>query len=167
MHLPGVISACHFSPVSMEHLNIPSLSSIYVLFLSLFCFFPIFVGTWVDLSGAVCALTWPKGSAWQIWKRCIKQRRKIIGRLERSKWRPIPQWGSRSFPKNGCKSYSDRVPECFFFQLCPRNRFFKEESMSHRSQGLNDAPQHEDPKEELSEEVRVKQARVCRWVIQQ
>lgn len=38
------------------------------------------------------------------------------------------------------------------------NRFFKEESMSHRSQGLNDAPQHEDPKEELSEEVRVKQA---------
>jgi hypothetical protein len=32
---------------------------------------------------------------------------------------------------------------------------------------LNDAPQHEDPKEELSEEVRVKQARVCRSVIQQ
>lgn len=37
------------------------------------------------------------------------------------------------------------------------NRFFKEETMSHRSQGLND-PQHEHPKEELSEEVRVKQA---------
>eukprot|EP00435_Cladocopium_sp_Y103_P049113 s1418_g14.t1 len=43
--------------------------------------------------------------------------------------------------------------------LRPRglNRFFKEETMSHRSQGLND-PQHEHPKEELSEEVRVKQA---------